>query len=483
MNGPYPPPGGPVPGGPPPHGYQPPGYGPAMPPGPPAAPPGYGQMPPARFSAGVHRLHPATALLRAFVFWLIYFVLLGFPLLLTRRGEELVLFAPEAVRRFALVSIPVTVAAVVVGIWGWLALRFWVAGDELVVETGLLRKRRRLIPLSRVQAIDVVRPLMTRLTGLAEVRVEAAGGDRAEICLRYLGRGAAQRLRAELLALAAGLPGHTPEAPEQPFWRVPFGTLFLSLISRLPVAAAGVLFLTALVASLSLLEPGFFSVAVTTLLGLIGSVIAPLVTYGGFTVAISPDGLRLRHGLLETRMQTVPPGRVQAVAIVEPVLWRQRGWARVEATVAGYAGERQALSSVLLPVAPRQVAVALVAQVFPGANVDAVPLLPASAKGLSLDRFAAAGTDDVVFVTRRGLLCRRTEVIAHARAQSVRLTSGPLQRLFGLGTVHVDAPSGPVRVAAIDRDLPEARLIVESTAERARRARAHTRSDPTRWAR
>jgi len=104
-------------------------------------------------------------------------------------------------------------------------------------------------------------------------------------------------------------------------------------------------------------------------------------------------------------------------------------------------------------------------------------------ESLSLDRFAAAGTDDVVFVTRRGLLCRRTEVIAHARAQSVRLTSGPLQRLFGLGTVHVDAPSGPVRVAAIDRDLPEARLIVESTAERARCARAHTRSDPTRWAR
>jgi putative membrane protein len=461
---------------PPPYG-QPPAYGP-----PGHGPYGYGP-PPVRFSEGVHRLHPATALLRAFVFFVIYFVLLGFPLLLTQRDDGIALMEPAAVQRFALVSIPMTIAAVVVGVWGWLALRFWIAGDDLAVETGLLRKRRRLIPLSRVQAIDVVRPLMTRVTGLAEVRVELAGGDQNEIALRYLGRRAAQRLRAELLARAAGLPGHTPEAPERPFWRVPFGALFGSLLLKLPVIGAGLLFCSLLMMGVMFLEPGVLGAAVPALLGLIRAVVAPLVMYGRFTAATSPDGLRLRYGLLETRMQTVPPGRVQAVSIVEPVLWRQRGWARVDVTVAGYAGERQALSSVLLPVAPREVAVALVAQVFPGAGVDSVRLLPASSKGLSLNRFAAAGTDEVIFVSRRGLLCRRTEVIAHARAQSVRLTSGPLQRLFGLGTVHVDAPPGPVRVAATDRDLAEARLIVESTAERARLARSRGGSDPTRWAR
>jgi putative membrane protein len=481
VTGTYGPPGPYRPSGPhlPPGSYQPPPYGSPGPPG--YGPYGYGP-PPVRFSEGVHRLHPATALLRAFVFFVIYFVLLGFPLLLTQRGEEIVLLEPEAIQRFALVSIPVTIAAVVVGSWGWLSLRFWIAGDDLAVESGLLRKRRRLIPLSRVQAIDVVRPLMTRITGLAEVRVELAGGDQNEIALRYLGRRAAQQLRAELLARAAGLPGHTPEAPERPFWRVPFGALFGSLLIKLPVIGTGLLFCSLLMTGVMFLEPGVLGAAIPALLGLIRAVVAPLVMYGNFTAATSPDGLRLRYGLLETRMQTVPPGRVQAVSIVEPVLWRQRGWARVDVTVAGYAGERQALSSVLLPVAPRAVAVALVAQVFPGADLDSVPLLPAAAKGLSQDR-SAAGTDDVVFVTRRGLLCRRTEMIAHARAQSVSLTSGPLQRLFGLGTVHVDAPPGPVRVAAADRDLAEARLIVESTAERARLARSRGGSDPTRWAR
>jgi putative membrane protein len=163
---------------------------------------------------------------------------------------------------------------------------------------------------------------------------------------------------------------------------------------------------------------------------------------------------------------------------VEPLLWRSFGWARVEVTVAGYAGERQALSSVLLPVAPRHVALYLADLVFPGARVGAVPLLPASARRFSR---TAAGTDDVVFVSRRGAVCRSLDVIAHARAQSVRLTAGPLQRLLKVGTVHVDAPPGPVQVAAVDRELAEARAILDSTVARTRAARAG--GDPGRWPR
>jgi len=250
---------------------------------------------------------------------------------------------------------------------------------------------------------------------------------------------------------------------------------------RLPVIGTIVLFFASLVFLVVYAEGGMFAIAVPALLGLIRGVIAPLVMYANFTVAMSPDGVRLRYGLLETRMQTLPPGRVQAISIVEPTIWRGLGWARVEVTVAGYAGERQALSSTLLPVAPRYVAMQLVSQVFPGTQIDALPLVAASSKALAIDRADGAGTDDVVFVARHGWPCRRTDVIAHARAQSVRLTMNPFQRLLGLATVHVDAPPGPVQVAAADRDLGEARAIVESTARRAQAAR-QTSGDPTHWA-
>ncbi|RFS81554.1 hypothetical protein D0T12_31955 [Actinomadura spongiicola] len=503
MSGPYGPPGhtGPygLPGRPGPYGPynrpngprgpqgppQPPPYGP--PPGTPHRPYGYGppplQRPPVRFSEGTHRLHWATAPLRAFVFLIIYFVLLGFPLLLTKTDDGFALaLTPEVLARFLVVTVPMGLIAVGTGLWAWLAVRFRVDGDDLVVETGLLRKNKRRIPLSRVQAIDLVRPLVTRVFALAEVRVELAGGERSEIALRYLGRRSALRLRAELLARAAGLPGHTPEAPERHVWRVPFGALLGSLLVRLPVLGTVLLLFAALLFLVVYAEGGMLAVIVPVVLGLIRAVVAPLVMYANFTVAMSPDGIRLRYGLLETRMQTLPPGRVQALSIVEPTLWRSLGWARVEVTVAGYAGERQALSSTLLPVAPRHVAMHLVSQVFPGTHVDAVPLVPASSKAVAIDRADGAGTDDVVFVTRHGWPCRRTDVIAHARAQSVRLTVNPFQRLFGLATVHVDAPPGPVRVAATDRELGEARAIVESTARRALAAR-RAGGDPARWAR
>ncbi len=61
-----------------------------------------------------------------------------------------------------------------------------------------------------------------------------------------------------------------------------------------------------------------------------------------FTVAESPDGLRLRSGLLSTQHQTVPPGRVQAVRISQPVLWRGRDWVRLEVNVLGNTTGRSA---------------------------------------------------------------------------------------------------------------------------------------------
>ena len=58
-----------------------------------------------------------------------------------------------------------------------------------------------------------------------------------------------------------------------------------------------------------------------------GAIIAALLPIGatlyyrftvefGFTVSLSPQGVRLKHGLLDTRHQTVPRGRVQAIRVV-----------------------------------------------------------------------------------------------------------------------------------------------------------------------
>jgi putative membrane protein len=440
--------------------------------------PFYPPQPQAWFTRGIHRLHWATAPLRSLNIVVIYFVLFGFSLLLHRNADDTMGVTAGTVLLFLVITAPVAAVAVVVGVWTWWSLRFWISDDDLVVETGILRNRVRRIPLSRMQGVDVVRPLIGRALGLAEVRLELAGGTAAEITLRYLGHRAAQQLRAELLALAAGLPGHTPEAPERPFFRVPFGVFFGSLCFKVPVLVSSALFVGLILFGVAYGELGVLGVAVPVLLGLLRGVVAPMVMYTDFKCALSPDGIRLRYGLFETRLQTLPPGRVQAVRVVEPLIWRSFGWARVEVTVAGYGGERQSLSSTLLPVAPREVAFRLIAEVFPGVSLATIPLTEAKSRW---DRTAACGSSGEVFVSRRGISCRTWDVVAFARAQSVRLTATPLQRLMGLGTVHVDAPPGPAQVAAIDRDLGEGRTLADETIAKARSARS-TDSAHERWA-
>ena len=209
------------------------------------------------------------------------------------------------------------------------------------------------------------------------------------------------------------------------------------------------------------------------------------LTWFDFTVAESPDGLRLRFGLTSHRSQTVPPGRVQAVRVERPLLWRRRGWVRVLVNVAGssHGDEAQDRPSVLLPVAPESVARAVLGRVLPGVDLFAVGLAPAPDRARwrapLQRRRLAAGADRQVFVARHGWLVPTWDVVPHARTQSVRVTQGPWQRRLGLASVHIDSTPGPVRIQAAHRDAGLARGIAEEQARKARDARA--RDVPERW--
>ncbi|MFE1167793.1 PH domain-containing protein [Nocardiopsis sp. NPDC058789] len=358
----------------------------------------------------------------------------------------------------------------------WWYGSFGLREDHLVVHSGLLLRSSREIPLSRLQAVDVVRPLLMQVFGLAELRVELAGGDGSAIRLRCLPWKVAERMRVAVLAHAAGLSGRAPEAPEWPFYRLPFLLLLGALTFRVPVLLSFVLLLLLLTAFVVFLEPGALAGAVPLVLGLLRYYWGPLARYTDFYASSSSDGLRLRYGMFQRRMQTVPPGRVQAVRVVEPLLWRALGVARVEATVAGYAGARQADSTALLPVAPRGRAFALVNEVFPESEAALVPLVD---NRVLLPQ--AVGVDERLFVSVRGLLCRVTEIVPVERMQALRLSAGPVAQLRGRVTVDVDTPPGPVTARAADREAGEGRRFLDVLVENGRRARVPS-AGTERWA-
>lgn len=443
-------------------------------------------------STEMRRLHPLTPLLKS---WFVVAAGLGYLWTQLTGLVEGQLFgsafsdtgdgAPISI--WAAIFVVVLVGALAYGYLYWRFTRYGIVGNVLQVQTGVLFRQSRQVKLDRLQAVDVVRPLVARIAGLAELRLEVAGGSSSEAPLAYLSLPGARQLRAELLARAAGLDAATPEAPERPLVRVPTGQLALgSLLSGTTLALVTVGIGLAAAAAITG-TVGFLVPFLPALLGLVVAAVRQFVTNYGFTVAESPDGLRITKGLLDTRAQTVPPGRVQAVRVSQPLLWRPMDLVRLDVNVAGYAADSEAESektSVLLPVGRRAVAYdLLLARVLPGVPAGELELAPAPPRAGRLRpvgwRYLAAGASGSVFAAREGWVRRQLVLMPHAKPQSMRITQGPLQRRLGLASVGLDTTKGPVSVLALHRDAGDARAMLDHEVGLERAAR--TAAAPDRW--
>jgi putative membrane protein len=321
--------------------------------------------------------------------------------------------------------------------------------------------------VARIQAVDVVRPFLARALGLAELRVRLADSSHADGRLAYLPEQTALQLRAQLLAAHHGLDPATPEPAEAVLARVPAGRLVGS------VAASS----TSLVAVLLAAEVALVGTVLVCLLGLAPLLWRRISLEYGFTVAQAPDGIRIRRGLLSTVAETIPRQRVQAVRMIEPLLWRPLGWCRVEIDVAGSAardrGEETSRSrKALLPVGPRATGWQLMRLVI-GAEPPPLTAPPRQArlKAPLSYHFLAAGQDGATAIGVTGRVRKVTTWLPLAKVQSIRLVSGPVQRSLSLATVHLDAAGKDVRAEFRDRPAAGAARLAEDLAALCRTAR------------
>ncbi|MEV0180664.1 PH domain-containing protein [Streptomyces sp. NPDC050625] len=423
------------------------------------------------------RLHPVTPFRRA---WAPVAVIAGWAVHDPNQAQEQLTRLTTTMLLAGLAAL-VPVAALY-GFLSWWFTHFSVTDRELRIRTGLLFRRTAHIRLERIQAVDVTQPLLARVAGVAKLRIDVVGADKKDE-LAFLGEGEARALRAELLARAAGFAPETArevgEAPARELMRLPARELAISLV--LTGATWGSLVAALVVPPVLWLATHSVVTVLATGLPLLGaagaSSVGRFVAEYDWTVGESPDGLRIDHGLLDRTHETVPPGRVQTVRIVEPLLWRRRGWVRVELDVAGSS------NSVLVPVAPRAVAESVVARVLPGVTVPPLRSLarPPRRAGRCVPlwwRGYGIAVTDTVFAARQGLLRRRLSLVPHAKVQSVRLTQGPWERLWRLADVHVDTGADKTVTARL-RDAQQAAALLQSQAERSRTGRRDAR--PDRW--
>lgn len=298
----------------------------------------------------------------------------------------------------------------------WLAFRYRLEGDELIIDSGVLSRRRRVIPLARIQNVDLKRSALERLAGVAELRLEtASGGGETEASLAVLDLEEALSLRDELgTRRARAAPQDADAAAEHAMTGEDEETLLQLSVTDLVVAGAtsneagliaaglatGMQILNDIGAServdmwleSTLGQPTELGVTDTILifaglvvgfivLGWLVSIVAHVVRFYGFTLTRSGDDLRREYGLFSRHHTTVPLERVQVVRIEETLLRRPLGLAALKIETAG-AGPQQRENArgggaeAYVPITRRRDVGRLLRAVFDDARFDDVQMNP-----------------------------------------------------------------------------------------------------------
>ncbi|HYR07554.1 MAG TPA: PH domain-containing protein [Longimicrobium sp.] len=279
--------------------------------------------------------------------------------------------------------------------------RWRVDADELLLRSGVLNRQNRVIPLARVQNVEVRQSLAQRVFGVAELRVETAGtGLQAEAVLSVLGVAQAQAVRADLLArrraqapAAAEADGgadaiERPAVP--PLARLSASDLLLAGATAneagvIAAAAAGVLqfadelpggfFANAIEDLVERAEGAVALVAVggivlLLLVGWVISIAGAVVRFHGFTLSVDGGEMRKRYGLLTVHEASVPLQRVQAIRVEETFLRRWLGLASLMIETAGGSPGQRGGAEAFVPIARTSEVGRLVRGIFGDAQVD-----------------------------------------------------------------------------------------------------------------
>ncbi|MFD3443786.1 PH domain-containing protein [Microbacteriaceae bacterium 4G12] len=266
-------------------------------------------------------------------------------------------------------------------------------------------------------------------------------------------------------------------APPESVVTIPLGRLAGSIaLSGFTIVLALVLFVGVPI----VVATGAYWVLLPVLPGLVGSIgfyVNRIVKSLRFSIAGTPDGIRVGYGLLSTSNDTLPPGRIHAVEVLQPLLWRSTGWWTIRITRAsnsstpGAAGQA---NTTLLPVGTKEDVTRVLGLVLPefvgetstallltgilGRGEDGDGFVNAPRRGRVLRPFSWRRTgfamDSNALLLRSGSVWRHLVIVPHARLQSIALRQGPLERRLGVNRIQAHTVVGPVdtELGIVDRE-------------------------------
>lgn len=422
----------------------------------------------------------------------------------------------------------VVVALFIVGYWlVWRFQQFRITDENVEVKKGIIFRSQRRAPLDRVQGVNLTRPFPARLIGLGKLTLEGAGSG-ADVALEYLATTKAESVRADILRLASGArrakgearrPADDPRSisgtvsqgvtsliegvekddvePESVV-RIPIGRLIGSqaITGGMWVVFFLIVIAVFVIAPVAIFEDGpdkWFILLITALSTGVPLVIAAIAIVWSalqkgfrFSIAPTPDGVRVSSGMLTTVTRTIPPGRVHAVEVSQNLLWRPFGWwsvriNRMGGTSAAQQNSSQAQAAALiLPVGTRADVERVVSLLLPAAPKDdglfvwehgvlgpqpedpftTVPKRAFLWHWMQRGRLGVRVTSFGMLV-RRGRFVRRLAMFPLARLQGVGLRQGFIARAQGLAHLRVHTVPGPVSGEVSSLDQADAQHLAD----------------------
>ncbi|WP_145626816.1 PH domain-containing protein [Bacillus licheniformis] len=280
------------------------------------------------------------------------------------------------------------IALVVTSIIKWSKFTYRIEEDELRIEEGLINKKKRYIPIERIQTINTSAGLIQQMFKLVKLQIEtASGGTEAEVSLVAITQAEAERIQQALFerkkaAEDTGTDVPVPleetaeeaEEAEEPvmMYKMTGQELLTaaSTSSGIGVIISGVFafftqvddffdldwlydrfaFLNSAGAAVIALA-AFVALFIAWLLSIVGM----LLKYANFTVVRKEKEIVISRGLIEKQQITIPLQRIQAIKIKESLIRQPFGLAAVTIVSAGGNVLEEDKSAILFPIISKKI--------------------------------------------------------------------------------------------------------------------------------
>ena len=399
-----------------------------------------------------------------------------------------------------LVLAAVLITALLAGFFflDWRMKALYVYSDKLSYAKGVLNKNVITLKYEKIATADIYRPLFYRIIGLSRVKIDsntvaATAVGKSEIVLT-LSKNAAEQFKSDLMGFLQGSAsddigdGAVPAPADTPpiYWLQGGKVIVMSVLSIL----VGFFIAMPYLAAFSLMfykeinEVIPYAAVILILIGIllvitVFSALGTALMYYKFTLCKTPKNLFISYGLLSTKNITVPLNKINGIKTSQNLFQRFANLYSISVLSAGYGDEQNELNSVIAPSATLEQAQFLTNEIYGNMGEQKFDFVRPNGKAMLLYFlpavfftivtivlfclsfnmiFGIIGAITVMFTLLAGLLqyhnsCigfsekfyridkggifRKTVMLPRTRLQSTAMRSGPLQRLFGQGTLRV----------------------------------------------